>query len=188
MTEEHIIESSESDLDILEKEEYLIELDIIKYPNKILSHRSEDITEDWDPTDFVRDLFYTMKLNGAVSIAAPSVHVLKRLILINIDEPIVMINPTIISKSKETEEIEEGLLSIPGFFYKIKRYSSITVAYRDSEGNHIQSNATGLIAMTIQHEIDLLNGKIFIDKLSPISKLMNRKKIKKHLKTLGTSL
>lgn len=185
MIEEKLIDSDESDLDILEKEEYLTELDIIKYPDKRLSQRSEDIIEDFDPTDFVRDLFYTMKLNGAVSIAAPSVGVLKRLILINIDEPIVMINPIIISKSEKTEEIEEGLLSIPGFFYKIKRHSSISVGYRDSDGNHIQSNATGLIAMTIQHEIDLLNGKIFIDKLSPISKLMNRKKIKKHLKTLG---
>lgn len=167
----------------LESEENLIQLGIIKYPSKSLYKKS--ITCDEVDIDFVKNLFYTMKMNGAVAIAAPQVGVYKRLIIINIDKPVVMVNPVIITKSKETEEIEEGSLSIPGFFYKIKRHSSITIAYQDENGKQMESTATGLIAATIQHEVDLLNGQIFINKLSIVSKLMMKKKIKKHLKLLG---
>ena len=104
---------------------------------------------------------------GGVGLAAPQVGLLYRLFIadLNLDNKIkIFINPEIINYSKETEVLEEGCLSLPGLWGLVERPKSITVVYRDLEGRKIKKKYSGLASRIIQHEIDHLDGILFIDK------------------------
>jgi len=118
----------------------------------------------------VQDMIETMHKFNGVGLAAVQVGVLKRVIVIHTDyeneEPIVLINPEII-KQKGAQTVEEGCLSFPNKFAKIVRPEEVTVEGLDENGNKIKITGKGLLAQALSHEIDHLNGEVFVDKILP---------------------
>ena len=117
----------------------------------------------------VDDMLETMYKYNGVGLAAPQVGVLKRVVVIDIDDgngPIVFINPEII-KEKGEQEVEEGCLSFPNQFAKIIRPAEVTVKALDREGKEFKLKAKELLAQAISHEVDHLNGVLFVDKIIP---------------------
>ncbi len=162
-------------------------LEIKKFPDKILRNISKPVDNiDDDLLKLIDDMFETMYAAPGIGLAAPQVGVLKRLVVIDISagedktNPITLINPEILEMWGE-EEGEEGCLSVPGEFEIVKRASNIKVKYLNKKGETVELETEGLLARAIQHEIDHLDGKLFIDKLSPIRKEMVKKKIKKRI-------
>lgn len=117
----------------------------------------------------VEDMLETMYKYNGVGLAAPQVGVLKRIVVIDIDDgngPLVFINPEII-KEKGEQEVEEGCLSFPNQFAKIIRPSEVTAKALDKDGQEFKVKAKGLLAQAISHEVDHLNGVLFVDKILP---------------------
>jgi len=139
---------------------------------------------------FVRDLTYTMYERDGLGLAANQTGHNQRLFVIDIDwskedsepNPFVMINPVILSGEGEYE-MEEGCLSVPDIFAKVKRFNKIKYTYFDITGKEHSETAEGLKAVVIQHEYDHLNGVLFIDKLSKLSLLKIKRRLKAILST-----
>ena len=131
---------------------------------------------------FAKDMLITMYSAKGIGLAAPQVGVQKRILVIDLNfedphaPPNVFINPEIISSSESLDTYEEGCLSIPGVYLNVLRPSSIKLSYRDEMGRPKKMNAEGLMARCIQHEIDHLNGILFIDKVT------DQDELKKQLK------
>jgi len=131
------------------------------------------------------DMVETMYEAVGIGLAAPQIGISKRLIVMdcakddNPPEIWKMINPEIISRSEETTKMEEGCLSIPGYNGDVTRPAEVTVRYMDIEGNSQEMTATGLLAACVQHEIDHLDGVLFIDYLSRLKRDMILRKIAK---------
>ena len=129
-----------------------------------------------------RDMLITMYSAKGIGLAAPQVGVQKRILVIDLNfedknaVPSVFINPEIISSSASLDTYEEGCLSIPGVYLNVVRPSSIKLSYRDEMGRPKKMNAEGLMARCIQHEIDHLNGVLFVDKVT------DQDELKKQLK------
>ena len=129
-----------------------------------------------------KDMLITMYSAKGIGLAAPQVGVQKRLLVIDLNfedpdaPPNVFINPEIISSSANLDTYEEGCLSIPGVYLNVLRPSSIKLSYRDEMGRPKKMNADGLMARCIQHEIDHLNGVLFVDKVT------DQDELKKQLK------
>ena len=127
----------------------------------------------------------TMYAEGGIGLAATQVDVHKRVIVMDLsetkDQPRVMINPEIIQR-EGSEQMQEGCLSVPGFYETVERAEKIRCRYLDLEGESRELDADGLLAVCIQHEIDHLDGKLFIDYLSPLKRQIIKKKIKKQEK------
>ena len=119
-----------------------------------------------------KDMLVTMYSAKGIGLAAPQVGVQKRILVIDLNfedpdvPPNVFINPEIISSSASLDTYEEGCLSIPGVYLNVLRPSSIKLSYRDEMGRPKKMNAEGLMARCIQHEIDHLNGVLFVDKVT----------------------
>ncbi|MDB2353765.1 peptide deformylase, partial [Candidatus Pelagibacter bacterium] len=134
------------------------------------------------------DMLETMYSAPGIGLAAVQVGVLKRLIVIDISKekdkknPLFLINPEIVSRSKKTSIYEEGCLSLPGHFAEIERPAECHVKYIDYTGKEKEIKANGLLSTCIQHEVDHLNGILFIDYLSKLKKDMILKKLIKHKK------
>ena len=132
----------------------------------------------------------TMYAAPGIGLAAVQVGILKRVIVIDMSKdkekknPFFFINPEIISKSKNTSTYEEGCLSLPGYFAEIERPAECQVKYIDYYGKKKEIKATGLLSTCIQHEIDHLNGVLFIDYLSKLKRDMIVKKLIKQKKEL----
>ena len=126
------------------------------------------------------DMLETMYAENGIGLAATQVDVQKRIIVMDLSEdksaPMVMINPEVTSQDGE-EEMQEGCLSVPGFYENVTRAENITYRYLDLDGQLQEKSADGLLAVCIQHEIDHLDGKLFIDYLSPLKRQMIQKKI-----------
>lgn len=142
--------------------------EIIKYPNPILRKKSEEIKEI---TPEIKELALgmgkIMKKEKGIGLAAPQVGESKRIIVVQTEKGLdFFVNPKIIEKSKEKEVREEGCLSFPGLFLKIKRQKSVDIEAFNLNGEKIQIKAEGLPARTLQHEIDHLDGILFIDRLN----------------------
>jgi len=129
-----------------------------------------------------KDMLITMYSAKGIGLAAPQVGVQKRILVIDLNfedpdaPPNVFINPEIISSSASLDTYEEGCLSIPGVYLNVLRPSSIKLSYRDEMGRPKKMNAEGLMARCIQHEIDHLNGVLFVDKVT------DKDELKKQLK------
>jgi len=121
-------------------------------------------------------------MNRAVGLAATQVNVHQRVIVIDVSEekdtPLFLINPEIIEKDG-IEESEEGCLSVPGFFEKVKRAEHIKVKALNKDGQSYEFEARDLLAVCVQHEIDHLNGKLFVDYISPLKRQRIKKKLEK---------
>jgi len=162
---------------------------IRKYGDTVLRGKSEKV-EEFSPE--LMHLFEQMEetMIGAkgVGLAAPQIGISKRIAIVN-SEPedgeklIRMVNPRIVASSDETESLEEGCLSVPGIRGVVARAATVTVAYQDEKGTERTLEAGGLLARIIQHEIDHLNGILFVDRLS----FAKRSLIKSKLKELADS-
>ncbi|TAN46993.1 MAG: peptide deformylase [Methylococcaceae bacterium] len=158
-------------------------LTILEFPDERLRKKAQPIAVVDDAARrLLDDMLETMYAAPGVGLAAPQVNVHKRVVVIDVTEeknsPLCLINPEIISKEGE-EESEEGCLSVPGVFEKITRAEKITVRAQDRTGQSFELETGGLLAVCIQHELDHLEGKLFVDYLSPLKRHMARKKIQK---------
>ncbi len=158
-------------------------LNVLHFPDPRLRTRAIPV-EDVDETvrQLVDDLFETMYSAPGIGLAATQVNIHRRVIVIDIsetkDQPLCLINPEI-TASDGIEEMEEGCLSVPGVFEKINRADRITVRALDREGATFTLDVDGLLAICIQHEMDHLEGKLFIDYLSELKRTRIRKRLQK---------
>ena len=165
---------------------------IIIEPDTILRKKSETLEKvDNEIRSLMDDMLETMYAAPGIGLAAVQVGILKRLIVIDISKdkekknPLFLINPEIVSRSKKTSVYEEGCLSLPGYFAEIERPAECKIEYLNYEGKKSEIDANGLLATCIQHEVDHLNGILFIDYLSKLKKDMIIKKLVKHKKELN---
>ena len=132
-----------------------------------------------------KDMLETMYAENGIGLAAIQVNVQQRVVVMDLsaerDTPVTLVNPEIM-ETTGSEEMEEGCLSVPGFSDVVQRAEKISYRYLNLDGEVIEDKADGLRAVCIQHEIDHLDGKLFIDYLSPIKKQRIRKKIEKQNK------
>lgn len=164
---------------------------IRKYGDPILRKKAETVKVfDEELKQLFQDMLETMYTAGGMGLAANQIGIPKRLIVLDAstkDSTIVMAlaNPEVISSSKEKEEFEEGCLSFPGINEKISRSKGIKVKAFDADGNELEIEAAGLLAIVLQHEIDHINGVIFTDRMSPVRKMLHNKELKELKKKYG---
>jgi len=164
---------------------------ILIEPDPILRKKCDPLEKvNTDTKKLMDDMLETMYAAPGIGLAAVQIGILKRLVVIDISKdeekknPIFLINPEIIYQSKETSVYEEGCLSIPGQFAEIERPAECTLKYIDYYGKKKELKADGLLATCIQHEVDHLNGILFIDYLSKLKKDMIIKKLVKKKKEI----
>jgi len=165
-------------------------LPILEYPDPRLRIRAEAVTKiDADIRRLVEDLFETMYSAPGIGLAATQVNVHKRILVIDVStgrtEPYCLINPEILS-SEGTTSAEEGCLSVPEFYDYVERAAKIRVRALDREGKPFELDAEGLLAVCIQHEMDHLEGKLFVDYLSDLKRERLKKKATKKAKRAAT--
>ena len=138
--------------------------------DEILKKKSRDVEKiDEKILTLIDDMIETMHKYNGVGLAAVQVGILKKVIVIDIYDdngPIAMINPVIL-KTKGAEEMEEGCLSFPNKFAKVVRPTEVTAEYTDVKGNRVTVKAKELFAQAIAHEVDHLNGELFVEKMIP---------------------
>ncbi len=134
--------------------------------------------------EFAKEMIEFMIESNGVGLAAPQIGVSKRMVVVGFDEmkPLVLINPEIIETSVDENIYEEGCLSIPGMYAKVTRPKKVKIQAWNERGRPFQLEADGMLATVVQHEIDHLNGVLFIDHLNEKSK---EKLIKKYNKVMG---
>ena len=159
---------------------------IVIEPDPILRKKSKTLeTVDDELRKLLDDMLETMYAAPGIGLAAVQVGVLKRLIVIDISKdkekknPLFLINPEIISRSKKTSIYEEGCLSLPGHYAEIERPAECQIKFVDYNGKEKELKADGLLSTCIQHEVDHLNGVLFIDYLSKLKRSMIIKKLSK---------
>ena len=164
---------------------------IVIEPDPILRKKSQPFEKvDKEVQRLMDDMLETMYDAPGIGLAAVQIGILKRLIVIDISkdekkrDPLFLINPVILKSSKKTSTYEEGGLSLPGQFAEIERPAECHLNYIDYNGKKKKLKADGLLATCIQHEIDHLNGILFIDYLSKLKKDMIIKKLIKHKKEI----
>tara|TARA_Y100000310_G_scaffold246390_1_gene251682 strand:- start:1501 stop:2025 length:525 start_codon:yes stop_codon:yes gene_type:complete len=164
---------------------------ILTEPNKILREKSLKVNQvDEDLQKLMNDMLETMYAAPGIGLAAIQVGVLKRVIVLDIapkdkpKNPMCFVNPEIISKSENISTYEEGCLSLPGQFAEIDRPDKCYIKYLDYYGQLKEIEAYGMLATCIQHEIDHLEGILFIDHLSKLKKTMITKKLSKQKKAI----
>ena len=153
------------------------------YPDKCLRKKAQEVLLfDTDLTLLTQNMTETMYEAPGIGLAAPQVNINQRVVVIDVSEEKndlkVLINPQITYQDGSTE-YEEGCLSIPGVFGMVERATEIEVKAQDLQGNILQFQADGLLAICVQHEIDHLNGVLFIDHLSKLKRDRIKKKLKK---------
>jgi peptide deformylase len=169
-------------------------LEILTYPDKRLALKSTPVEKvDEEIRRLIDDMFETMYLSDGVGLAAPQVGVTQRIIVVDCAprpegedketplkprEPYVVVNPEIVEKSGSIIW-EEGCLSVPGYVDEIERAEKVVVRGLGREGEPISIEAEGLLAVCLQHEIDHLEGVLFVDRLSRLKQAMVKKKLKK---------
>lgn len=149
-------------------------LEVLEFPDKRLRQHAKVVSVfDASITTLLADMLETMYQFKGVGLAAVQVNIAKQLVVIDVsedkNEPLLLVNPRVISEEGNSE-YEEGCLSVPGFYANVSRPASITCDYQDHSGKHLQIQADGLLAVCIQHEIDHLHGKLFVDYLSPLKR------------------
>ncbi len=158
-------------------------LPILEYPDKRLRTVAKPVKKINDAVNkLIKDMFDTMYNAPGIGLAATQVNSHQRIIVIDVSEnqndPISLINPEIIDKSGEIES-EEGCLSVPSYYENVKRANNIRVKSLDQNGDTVQTNASGVLAICIQHEIDHLDGILFVDHLSKLKQKRLKKKTQK---------
>nr|WP_156299282.1 peptide deformylase [Streptobacillus canis] len=154
-------------------------MNIYVYEAPILRKKSEEVTEFNDELRATLDeMVETMRLAKGIGLAANQVGIDKRFFVLEIeDEVFKVVNPEIVKFGEEIVEFEEGCLSIPGIYKKVLRPETIFVRYQDENGNVIERELSDIESRAFQHEFDHLDGILFIDKISPMSRNLIRKKL-----------
>ena len=158
-------------------------LTILEFPDERLRKKAAAVqTVDGKIKKLVDDMLETMYQAKGIGLAATQVNVHQRIVVIDVseekDKPLCLINPEIIAK-EGVEESEEGCLSVPGFFETVKRAEHIKVKALDKEGKPFELEAGELLAVCIQHELDHLEGKLFVDYISSLKRQRIKKKLEK---------
>ncbi len=158
-------------------------LDILHFPDARLRNVAKPVADvDDDVRQLIDDMFETMYQAPGIGLAAIQVNAPKRVIVIDVSEdrsePLALVNPEILEKHGE-EEMGEGCLSVPGFYETVQRAEKIRFRALDRDGQVFEQEADGLLAVCIQHEIDHLDGKLFVDYLSSLKRQRIRKKLEK---------
>ena len=156
-------------------------LNILQYPDPRLHTVAKPVTQVDDRVRaIVSDMFETMYAAKGVGLAATQVDIHERIIVVDTseqrDQPMVLINPQIVERSADCKEWEEGCLSLPGIYDKVTRPDQIRVRALDARGESFEIDADGLLAVCLQHEMDHLEGKVFVDYLSALKR--NRIKVR----------
>jgi len=164
-------------------------LEILEFPDSRLRTKAKSVQDiDGRIAQLADDMLETMYAAPGIGLAASQVNVHKRLIVIDVSEdksqPLILINPIIVAREGKIET-NEGCLSIPGFYEPVDRSLDITVEAIDREGSPFSLDAEELLAVCIQHEMDHLEGKLFVDYLSSTKRQMIRKKLLKLQKQEG---
>ena len=164
-------------------------LKLCTYPDKILAQKCEEVKEvNDDIRKLLDDMLETMYNDRGVGLAAPQIGVAKRIIVVDDkateegkggNNPMFMVNPVIIEKSDEMILFNEGCLSVPGQCAEVERYQGVKVKYLDYNGKEQIIEAEDYLAVILQHEIDHLDGVLYIDKISRLKRNMILKKLKK---------
>lgn len=162
-------------------------LTILEFPDDRLRKIAAPVkVVDGSIKTLVEDMLETMYAAQGVGLAATQVNVHKRVIVIDVsedkDDPLCLINPTIINKVGSAEG-NEGCLSVPGFFEPVERAEQVVVQALDKDGKSFELQADGLLGVCIQHEMDHLEGKLFVDYLSSLKRQRIKKKLEKIHKT-----
>ena len=164
-------------------------LTVLEFPDKRLRTKAKEVTVfDGVTTTLVDDMLETMYEYKGVGLAATQINVHQRVIVIDVSEdkdaPLCLTNPEIIEKDG-VEESEEGCLSVPGFFENITRAEHIKIKALDKKGKVFEMEANELLSVCIQHEMDHLDGKLFVDYLSPLKRQRIKAKLEKIHKQQG---
>lgn len=162
-------------------------LTILEFPDERLRKQATDVkVVDEAIKTLVKDMFETMYEARGIGLAATQVNVHQRIIVIDISEekqtPLCLINPVILSRRGDIET-SEGCLSVPGFFEPVARSEQITVQALNAEGASFEMEADGLLSVCVQHEMDHLLGKLFVDYISSFKRQRIKKKLEKIHKT-----
>ena len=158
-------------------------LEILEFPDPRLRKQAQPVEVfDQGLKQLVADMFETMYEAPGIGLAATQVDVHRQLVVLDVsehkDQPLVLVNPKILSK-EGAQVYQEGCLSVPGIFADVERALSIRVAAQDVDGKPFELEADDLLAVCIQHELDHLQGKVFVDYLSPLKREMVRKRLEK---------
>ncbi|SEQ37938.1 peptide deformylase [Ectothiorhodospira magna] len=172
-------------------------LDILHFPDPRLRRQADSVkVVDDTIRTLVDDMFDTMYHASGIGLAATQVGVLHRVVVMDVAEtgadersgqgrhPLCLINPEIIARQGEAES-EEGCLSVPGFYEPVRRAQRVRVRALDRNGKPFELEADGLLAVCIQHEIDHLDGKLFVDHISSLKRGRIRKKLEKQARITG---
>ncbi|MBF7684101.1 peptide deformylase [Acinetobacter sp. B5B] len=162
-------------------------LPILSFPDprlRIIAKPVEQVTAEI--RTLAQDMFDTMYDAPGIGLAATQIDQHIQLIVMDLsenkDQPMVFINPKVTPLTDEMQQYEEGCLSIPQVYDKVERPARVRIEYTDLEGQHIDTEADGLLAVCIQHEMDHLNGKLFVDYLSPLKRQRAREKVEKYVR------
>lgn len=168
-------------------------LDILTFPDPRLNERAEPVEKvDESIRTLIRDMFETMYNSDGVGLAAPQVGILQRVIVVDCGErdssddtrplppiePVAVVNPEV-EAAEGKISWQEGCLSVPGFTDDVVRSAQVVVTGLDPDGNPLRIEAEGLLAVCLQHEIDHLEGTLFVDRLSRLKQAMVKKRLKK---------
>jgi peptide deformylase len=158
-------------------------LEILYFPDPRLRNIAQSVkTVDADIRQLLDDMLETMYAAPGIGLAATQVNSDKRVVVIDVseekDQPLCLINPEIL-ELEGVEEMEEGCLSVPGVFEVVQRADQVRLSALDRNGQSVEIQAGGLLAVCIQHEIDHLDGKLFVDYLSQLKRTRIRKKLEK---------
>ncbi len=159
-------------------------LEILEYPDSRLRTIAKPVKSfDQDLSHLIDDMFETMYDAPGIGLAATQVDKHIQLIVIDISEenndPLVFINPEITVLEGDPEKMQEGCLSVPGFYEDIERIEHVLIKAIDRDGSPFELEARGLLAVCIQHEMDHLNGKLFVDYISTLKRNRIKKKLEK---------
>lgn len=163
-------------------------LEILHFPDPRLRIKAKPVVQVTDLTRaLIRDMLETMYAAPGIGLAATQVAVNQRVIVLDVsehgDHPQAFINPEILSRDG-TEVMQEGCLSVPGVYEEVERAERIRVKALDADGRSVEFDADGLLAVCIQHELDHLDGKLFVDYLSDLKRQRIRKRIEKEEREL----
>ena len=165
----------------------MAKLEILEFPDPRLRTVAKQVTQVDDTTrTLIDDMFETMYAAPGIGLAATQVNIHQRVVVIDISEdqqePMVFINPEITVYEGPKQDYDEGCLSVPGFYETISRPEQISVKALDRDGKPFEMQPEKLLAVCIQHEVDHLNGKLFVDHISALKRTRIRKKLEKQHK------
>lgn len=158
-------------------------LEVLRFPDERLRTVAKKVDKvDPSITTLISNMFETMREENGIGLAATQVNEHKQVVVMDVseeqDNPLVFINPEITHKEGQTIS-EEGCLSVPNNYAKVERAEKITVSALNKDGKEFSLDADGLLAICIQHELDHLKGKLFVDYLSPLKRQRIKKKLEK---------